>query len=178
VSLYYKRATGHARELSRDGCRRARLNSPPPHRHPEQDSAAPVKHLTTTARPAPRPSLQMRGAAHREQRPSRAGVRRAWCGRQGACWGKRARATTRAVAPTPPREETRRACEHGWRAPPRKNACMRDAYRRRPRRPPFLRVQSVGIGVTSSMRPILSPERASARSAAWCGAWGLQGYLT
>ena len=30
-------------------------------------------------------------------------------------------------------------------------------YRQRPRRPPFLRVVSVGIGVTSSMRPILVP---------------------
>lgn len=37
-----------------------------------------------------------------------------------------------------------------------KNICSRDSssYRRRPRRPPFRRVQSVGIGVTSSMRPI------------------------
>merc|ERR1712142_790971 len=38
-------------------------------------------------------------------------------------------------------------------------------YNLLPRRPPFLRVQSDGIGVTSSMRPILIPERASARRA-------------
>jgi len=40
-------------------------------------------------------------------------------------------------------------------------------YNRLPRRPPFLRVVSVGIGVVSSIRPILSPERASARNADW-----------
>lgn len=40
-------------------------------------------------------------------------------------------------------------------------------YRRRPRRPPLRRVESVGMGVTSSMRPIFMPERASARSADW-----------
>ena len=40
-------------------------------------------------------------------------------------------------------------------------------YRRRPRRPLFRRVLSVGVGVTSSMRPILMPERARARSADW-----------
>lgn len=40
-------------------------------------------------------------------------------------------------------------------------------YRRRPRRPPFLRVESDGIGVTSSMRPIFIEERAKARSADW-----------
>lgn len=39
------------------------------------------------------------------------------------------------------------------------------AYNRRPRRPPFLLVESDGIGVTSSIRPILIPERANARSA-------------
>jgi hypothetical protein len=39
--------------------------------------------------------------------------------------------------------------------------------RRRPRRPPFLRVVSVGIGVTSSIRPIFIPARAKARSALW-----------
>merc|ERR1711973_506969 len=38
-------------------------------------------------------------------------------------------------------------------------------YRRLPRRPPFLRVQSEGIGVTSSMRPIFIPARARARNA-------------
>lgn len=38
-------------------------------------------------------------------------------------------------------------------------------YRRRPRRPPFLRVESDGIGVTSSMRPIFMLERAKARNA-------------
>lgn len=38
-------------------------------------------------------------------------------------------------------------------------------YKRRPRRPPFLRVESDGIGVTSSMRPIFMLERAKARSA-------------
>ena len=41
------------------------------------------------------------------------------------------------------------------------------AYRRRPRRPPEWRQPSVGIGVVSSMRPILRPPRAMARSAAW-----------
>lgn len=40
-------------------------------------------------------------------------------------------------------------------------------YRRRPRRPPFLRVESDGSGVTSSIRPIFMPARASARRAAW-----------
>ena len=40
-------------------------------------------------------------------------------------------------------------------------------YKRRPRRPPFLRVLSVGTGVTSSMRPILRPERERARRADW-----------
>ena len=40
-------------------------------------------------------------------------------------------------------------------------------YKRRPRRPPFLRVVSVGIGVTSSMRPMRMPARARARRAAW-----------
>lgn len=38
-------------------------------------------------------------------------------------------------------------------------------YKRRPRRPPFLRTESVGIGVTSSMRPIRIPERANALNA-------------
>ena len=41
------------------------------------------------------------------------------------------------------------------------------AHRRRPRRPPFLRVLSDGVGVTSSMRPIFMPERARARRADW-----------
>lgn len=40
-------------------------------------------------------------------------------------------------------------------------------YRRRPRRPPFLRVESDGMGVTSSMRPIFMDERAKARRADW-----------
>ena len=44
---------------------------------------------------------------------------------------------------------------------------QRAAYRRRPRRPPEWRQPSVGIGVVSSMRPILRPPRAMARSAAW-----------
>ena len=39
------------------------------------------------------------------------------------------------------------------------------SYRRRPRRPLFRRVLSVGVGVTSSIRPILMPERARARRA-------------
>jgi len=38
-------------------------------------------------------------------------------------------------------------------------------YNRLPRRPPFRLVESVGIGVTSSIRPILMPARASARRA-------------
>lgn len=40
-------------------------------------------------------------------------------------------------------------------------------HRRRPRRPPFRRVESEGVGVTSSIRPIFMPERASARRADW-----------
>ena len=40
-------------------------------------------------------------------------------------------------------------------------------YRRRPRRPDLRRVLSLGIGVTSSIRPILIPFRASARRALW-----------
>lgn len=44
---------------------------------------------------------------------------------------------------------------------------IRRSYKRRPRRPPFLRVESDGIGVTSSMRPIFIEERAKARSADW-----------
>ena len=39
------------------------------------------------------------------------------------------------------------------------------SHRRRPRRPPLRRVESDGVGVTSSIRPILIPERAKARSA-------------
>jgi len=39
-------------------------------------------------------------------------------------------------------------------------------YRRRPRRPPFLLVESVGQGVTSSIRPIRMPALARARRAA------------
>lgn len=38
-------------------------------------------------------------------------------------------------------------------------------YSLRPRRPPFLRVESDGTGVTSSMRPIFMLERAKARRA-------------
>lgn len=41
------------------------------------------------------------------------------------------------------------------------------AYNLRPRRPPFLLVESEGIGVTSSIRPIFMAERASARRADW-----------
>ena len=44
---------------------------------------------------------------------------------------------------------------------------VQEIYKRRPRRPPFLRVLSEGIGVTSSMRPIFMPERARARRADW-----------
>ena len=40
-------------------------------------------------------------------------------------------------------------------------------HRRRPRRPPFLRVLSEGMGVTSSIRPIFIPERARALRADW-----------
>lgn len=40
-------------------------------------------------------------------------------------------------------------------------------YRRLPLRPPFLRVESDGIGVTSSIRPIFIPDRAKALSADW-----------
>jgi hypothetical protein len=39
------------------------------------------------------------------------------------------------------------------------------AQRRRPRRPPFLRVESDGVGVTSSILPIFIPARAKARRA-------------
>lgn len=38
-------------------------------------------------------------------------------------------------------------------------------YNLRPRRPPFLLVESEGIGVTSSIRPIFMAERANARRA-------------
>lgn len=38
-------------------------------------------------------------------------------------------------------------------------------YNLRPRRPPFLRVESDGIGVTSSMRPIFMLDRAKALNA-------------
>lgn len=38
-------------------------------------------------------------------------------------------------------------------------------YKRRPRRPPLRRVQSVGMGVTSSIRPMRIPARARARRA-------------
>jgi len=41
------------------------------------------------------------------------------------------------------------------------------AHKRLPRLPPFLRVLSCGMGVTSSIRPIFMPARASARNAAW-----------
>lgn len=40
-------------------------------------------------------------------------------------------------------------------------------YNLRPRRPPLRRVLSDGVGVTSSIRPIRIPARASARSALW-----------
>lgn len=42
-----------------------------------------------------------------------------------------------------------------------------NVYRRRPRRPPLRRVESEGVGVTSSIRPIFMPERAKARRADW-----------
>lgn len=42
-----------------------------------------------------------------------------------------------------------------------------DIYNLRPRRPPFLRVESEGMGVTSSILPIFIPERANARNALW-----------
>lgn len=48
---------------------------------------------------------------------------------------------------------------------PPESAAASAAYNRRPRRPPFRRVESVGMGVTSSMRPILMPARAMARRA-------------
>jgi hypothetical protein len=41
----------------------------------------------------------------------------------------------------------------------------KSVYNRRPRRPPFRRVESDGIGVTSSMRPIFMFERAKALNA-------------
>ena len=47
-------------------------------------------------------------------------------------------------------------------------------YNRLPRRPPFLRVQSEGMGVTSSTRPIFMPERARARKAAWAAGLGVR----
>jgi hypothetical protein len=46
-----------------------------------------------------------------------------------------------------------------------KNSRILKDYNLRPRRPPFLRVESDGIGVTSSIRPIFIDERAKARSA-------------
>merc|ERR1712175_9305 len=48
------------------------------------------------------------------------------------------------------------------------------AQRRRPRRPPFLRVLSVGTGVTSSILPIFMPERAKARNADWAPGPGVR----
>jgi hypothetical protein len=48
-----------------------------------------------------------------------------------------------------------------------KHVLRAHAQRRRPRRPPFLRVESEGVGVTSSMRPIRIPARARARRADW-----------
>ena len=48
------------------------------------------------------------------------------------------------------------------------------AYRRRPRRPLFLRVQSDGMGVTSSILPIFNPFRASALNADWAPGPGLR----
>jgi hypothetical protein len=47
----------------------------------------------------------------------------------------------------------------------RETRSMANVYNLLPRRPPFLRVESDGMGVTSSMRPIIIPERASALSA-------------
>jgi hypothetical protein len=47
---------------------------------------------------------------------------------------------------------------------PPKSEC---AQRRRPRRPPFRLVESDGVGVTSSIRPMRMPARASARRADW-----------
>src|SRR3989475_10127958 len=44
---------------------------------------------------------------------------------------------------------------------------FRSIYTRLPRRPPFGFVPSCGTGVTSSIRPIRSPARASPRIAAW-----------
>ena len=41
------------------------------------------------------------------------------------------------------------------------------AHRRRPLLPPFRRVESDGVGVTSSILPIFIPERARARKADW-----------
>ena len=41
------------------------------------------------------------------------------------------------------------------------------AHRRRPLRPPLRRVESDGVGVTSSILPIFIPDRASARRADW-----------
>ena len=43
----------------------------------------------------------------------------------------------------------------------------RGIYNLRPRRPPFLLVESEGMGVTSSIRPILIPDRARPRRADW-----------
>ena len=40
-------------------------------------------------------------------------------------------------------------------------------HRRRPLRPPLRRVESDGVGVTSSILPIFIPDRASARRADW-----------
>eukprot|EP00450_Noctiluca_scintillans_P001382 CAMPEP_0194500612 /NCGR_PEP_ID=MMETSP0253-20130528/18796_1 /TAXON_ID=2966 /ORGANISM="Noctiluca scintillans" /LENGTH=87 /DNA_ID=CAMNT_0039342469 /DNA_START=32 /DNA_END=295 /DNA_ORIENTATION=+ len=51
------------------------------------------------------------------------------------------------------------------------------AHNRRPRRPCPRRVQSVGMGVTSSIRPIFSPARARARSALWAPGPGVRVFV-
>ena len=63
--------------------------------------------------------------------------------------------------PSPNRQCSRTAAEQRQKGR-KAGGC---SYRRRPRRPLFRRGLSVGGGVTSSMRPILMPERARARSA-------------
>lgn len=52
-----------------------------------------------------------------------------------------------------------------FRKQPAKPSFSANAHKRRPRRPPFLRVESDGVGVTSSILPIFIPERAKARRA-------------
>ena len=101
------------------------------------------------------------------------------CRRRGRGWHEAAQAAAAAAARlwaavTPHRP--RFVCASRRRPPARpcrvglgrlRGGARLQNYRRRPRRPPFRRVESVGMGVTSSMRPILMPERASARSADW-----------